>query len=112
MLSAAVLSAAVAAATCVCRTELCTLMYIVLKYSLCLILLECRCACNAVSGHNPDVHLGEGFTGRQEQSHTGSLRMEIVSPEVFLQSIVGCVTGGLVLVVGGEGQVKARGSCS
>ena len=42
----------------------------------------------------------------------GSLRMEIVSPEVFLQSIVGCVTGGLVLVVGGEGQVKARGSCS
>ena len=34
------------------------------------------------------------------------------SLEVFLQGIVGCVAGGLVLVVGGEGQVKARGSCS
>ena len=39
------------------RTELCTLVYIVLKYSLCLTLLECRCACNAVPGHNPDVCL-------------------------------------------------------
>ena len=34
------------------------------------------------------------------------------SLEVFLQGIVGCVAGGLVLVVGGEGQVRARGSCS
>ena len=44
----AVLSAAPAAATCVCRTQLCTVMYNVLKYSLCLALIEFGCVCYAV----------------------------------------------------------------
>ena len=38
--------------------------------------------------------------------------MEMVSQEVCLHSADGCMAGKLVLVVGGEGQVKARGSCS
>ena len=43
----AVLSAAPAAATCVCCTQLCTVMYCVLKYSLCLASLAYGCACHA-----------------------------------------------------------------
>ena len=44
----AVLSAAPAAATCVCRTQLCTVMYNVLNYSPCLALIEFGCVCYAV----------------------------------------------------------------
>ena len=44
-------------------------------------------------------------------SESGNL-MEMLSLEDCLHSIVGCMAGKLVLVVGGEGQVKARGSCS
>ena len=43
----AVLSAAPAAATCVCRTQLCTNMYCVLKYSLCLASLVYGCVSHA-----------------------------------------------------------------
>ena len=52
---AAVLSAAVAAATCVCRTQLCTYVYVVLKYSLCLVLFVCGCASPAALPIEPDV---------------------------------------------------------
>ena len=44
-------------------------------------------------------------------SESGNL-MEMLSLEVCMHSIVGCMASKLVLVVGGKGQVKARGYCS
>ena len=58
---AAVLSAAAAVATCVCRTQLCYYLYVVPKYSSCLVSYVYGCLASWAWPSYPDVVFSGGF---------------------------------------------------